>query len=109
MKNIEYGEGGIVYCLNQFRCFVSPAKNFNEAVYPVGILIQTPASLSFVNLYLIIWLFRRPMEEILKLLPGPHTETKRVSALIVSLESFMYFSIFVGSFLFCLYFTVSNI
>ncbi|WRX12445.1 Sec1-like protein - like 4 [Theobroma cacao] len=77
MKNIEYGEGGIVYCLNQFRCFVSPAKNFNEAVYPVGILIQTPASPSFVNLYLIIWLFRRPMEEILKLLPGPHTETKR--------------------------------
>lgn len=29
--------------------------------------------------YLANWSFRRPIEEILKLLPGPHSETKRVS------------------------------
>lgn len=43
----------------------------------------------YMNVYYIlynyIWSFRRPLEEILKLLPGTHTESKRVTICFLSL------------------------
>lgn len=48
---------------------------------------------SFFSSNEMIGLSRRPLEEILKLLPGPHSETKRVSALsslLLSLPTFRF-------------------
>ena len=45
----------------------------------------------------IIWYFRRPLEEILKLLPGTHTESKRVRSFLACLYLLIYISLYLLS------------
>lgn len=45
----------------------------------------------------IIWYFRRPLEEILKLLPGTHTESKRVRSFLACLYLLIYICLYLLS------------